>query len=97
MDEVLYTVLLAAILGFLGGLVRSLVGFMKALAKKEKLNWTYWIITMVASAVVGVFTGIIFDYDHRLSLLAGYAGTDLLDGIYKSFRVQKVYVPPQRK
>jgi len=25
-------------------------------------------------------------------LLAGYAGTDILEGIYKSFKVDKVYV-----
>jgi hypothetical protein len=44
------------------------------------------------AVVIGVFVGIIFDFDPRLSLLAGYAGTDILEGIYKSFKVQKVYV-----
>ncbi len=42
--------------------------------------------------VIGIFVGIIFDFDPRLSLLAGYAGTDILEGIYKSFKVQKAYV-----
>ncbi len=42
--------------------------------------------------IIGIFIGIIFDFDPRLSLLAGYAGTDILEGIYKSFKVQKVYV-----
>ena len=46
---------------------------------------------------VGVFTGSIFNFDPRLSLLAGYAGTDILEGIYKSFAVQKVYVAPSTK
>jgi hypothetical protein len=27
-----------------------------------------------------------------LSLLAGYAGTDIIEGIYKSFAVQKIYL-----
>ena len=36
--------------------------------------------------------GLIFNFDWRLALLAGYAGTDILEGIYKSFAVQKVYV-----
>jgi len=35
---------------------------------------------------------VIFDFDYRLSLLAGYAGTDILEGVYKSFKVSKVYV-----
>jgi hypothetical protein len=35
---------------------------------------------------------LIFNFDYRLALLAGYAGTDILEGIYKSFKVDKVYV-----
>ena len=42
--------------------------------------------------MIGTFTGLIFNFDPRLSLLAGYAGTDILEGIYKSFAVSKVYV-----
>ena len=44
-----------------------------------------------------MFIGIIFDFDPRLSLLAGYAGTDIIEGIYKSFSVQKVYLAPKGK
>ncbi|MBI2564645.1 hypothetical protein HYV79_01500 [Candidatus Woesearchaeota archaeon] len=85
-------ILLAAILGFLGGLVRSLVGLSKAMAQKKKIMPAYWTATIITSSIIGIFTGIIFDFDHRLSLLAGYAGTDLLEGIYKSFAVSKIYV-----
>ena len=46
----------------------------------------------IIAVIIGVFIGIIFDFDPRLSLLAGYAGTDILEGIYKSFKVSKVYV-----
>jgi len=38
------------------------------------------------------FTGLVFNYDPRLSLLAGYAGTDILEGVYKSFKTEKVMV-----
>ena len=44
--------------------------------------------------IIGVFTGIVFNFDPRLSLLAGYAGTDILEGIYKSFKTEKVMVVP---
>jgi hypothetical protein len=44
------------------------------------------------AAIIGIFVGIVFNFDYRLSLLAGYAGTDILEGVYKSFQVQKVYV-----
>ena len=89
--------LLSAILGGVGGLTRGVVGLLKALALKRRVLWFYYIITVIIAVIIGVFTGIIFNFDPRLSLLSGYAGTDILEGIYKSFAVQKVYVAPKRK
>ncbi len=83
---------LAGLLGGIGGLTRGFVGLLKALSLKRRTLWNYYTITVVIAVVIGVFVGIIFDFDTRLSLLAGYAGTDILEGIYKSFNVQKVYV-----
>ncbi len=86
------TLLLASILGGIGGLTRGLVGLMKAMSLRRRILWNYYFITVFIAVVLGVFTGIIFSFDYRLSLLAGYAGTDILEGIYKSFAVSKVYV-----
>ena len=83
---------LAALLGGVGGLTRGFVGLLKALSLKRRILWAYYVITVAIAVVIGVFVGIIFDFDPRLSLLAGYAGTDILEGIYKSFNVSKVYV-----
>lgn len=88
---------LAGLLGGIGGLTRGLVGLLKALALKRKILWTYWLITVTIAMIIGIFTGIVFDFDPRLSLLAGYAGTDILEGIYKSFKTEKVYVVKGRK
>ena len=85
-------IVLAGMLGGIGGLTRGLVGLLKALSLKRKILWDYYAVTVAIALVIGVFVGIIFDFDPRLSLLAGYAGTDILEGIYKSFSVQKVYV-----
>jgi len=85
-------VVLAGLLGGLGGLTRGVVGLLKALSLRRRILWNYYIITVLVAVIIGVFVGIIFDFDPRLSLLAGYAGTDILEGIYKSFKVQKVYV-----
>jgi len=82
----------AGLLGGIGGLTRGVVGLLKALSLKRRVMWNYYIITVIIAVVIGVFIGIIFDFDPRLSLLAGYAGTDILEAIYKSFSVQKVYV-----
>ena len=88
---------LAGMLGGIGGLTRGVVGLLKALSLKRKVLWGYYLITIEIAVIIGIFIGIIFDFDPRLSLLAGYAGTDILEGIYKSFAVQKVYLAPKKK
>lgn len=85
-------ILLAGLLGGVGGLTRGFVGLLKALSLRRRIIWGYYLITVLVALVIGVFVGIIFDFDPRLSLLAGYAGTDILEGIYKSFKVEKMYL-----
>lgn len=84
--------ILAGLLGGTGGLARGLVGLLKAMAVKRRILWTYWGITVAIAVSIGIFTGLVFNYDPRLSLLAGYAGTDILEGVYKSFKTEKVMV-----
>jgi fluoride ion exporter CrcB/FEX len=86
------SIVLAGLLGGIGGLTRGVVGLLKAISLRRKILWGYYAVTVLVAIIIGVFTGIVFNFDPRLSLLAGYAGTDILEGIYKSFAVQKVYV-----
>jgi hypothetical protein len=88
MDPIVFS----GILGGVGGITRGVVGLLKALSLRRKVLWFYYLITVLVAAIIGVFVGIIFNFDLRLSLIAGYAGTDILEGIYKSFAIQKVYV-----
>ncbi len=90
--EFLNSFFLPAVLGGVGGLTRGFIGLLKALSLRRKILWGYYSITVLVSLVIGVFIGLIFNFDYRLSLLAGYAGTDILEGIYKSFKVDKTYV-----
>ena len=90
--EVWKQLILPALLGGVGGLTRGFIGLLKALSLRRRVIWAYYVITLVVAMVIGIFIGIIFNFDYRLSLLAGYAGTDILEGIYRSFAVQKVYV-----
>lgn len=85
-------IVLAGLLGGVGGLTRGVVGLLKALSLKRRILWLYYLVTVAIAVIIGVFVGVVFDFDPRLSLLAGYAGTDILEGIYKSFKVEKVYV-----
>ncbi len=96
-SEIVNQLVLPALLGGVGGLTRGFVGLLKALSLRRKIIWGYYFITVVIAAIIGIFVGIIFNFDYRLSLLAGYAGTDILEGIYKSFAVQKIYVNPKSK
>ena len=87
-------IVFAGLLGGIGGLTRGVVGLLKALSLRRKILWGYYAITVLIAVIIGVFVGIIFNFDSRLSLLAGYAGTDILEGIYKSFAVQQTYIAP---
>ena len=92
-DPVLMSnILIPGILGGVGGLARGFIGLLKAMSLRRKILWNYYLITVLVALIIGVFVGLIFNFDPRLSLLAGYAGTDILEGIYKSFKVEKVYV-----
>ncbi|MEK6792646.1 MAG: hypothetical protein AABX96_00440 [Nanoarchaeota archaeon] len=90
-------ILTAGLLGAVGGLTRGVVGLLKALSLRRRIIWTYYAITVFIAVIIGIFVGIVFNFDPRLSLLSGYAGTDILEGIYKSFAVQKVYTAPKGK
>ena len=89
-------IFLAGLLGGIGGLTRGFVGLLKALSLRRRILWGYYAITVLIALIIGIFVGIIFNFDTRLSLLAGYAGTDILEGIYKSFAVQKVYIKAKK-
>jgi len=92
LPETWQQIALPALLGGVGGLTRGVIGLLKALSLRRRILWGYYLITVVVAAIIGVFVGLVFNFDYRLSLLAGYAGTDILEGIYKSFKVDKVYV-----
>lgn len=87
----------SALLGGVGGLTRGVVGLLKAMSLRRRIIWSYYLITVLIAVIIGSFVGIVFNFDPRLSLLSGYAGTDILEGVYKSFAVQKNYLAPTTK
>jgi len=95
-SEVIEALVIPGALGAVGGLTRGIVGLLKALSLRRKILWGYYIITVIVATIIGIFVGLVFNFDYRLSLLAGYAGTDILEGIYKSFNVQKVYIKKEK-
>ena len=72
--------------GGMGGLGRGIVGVTKAQTFNPdtfKFQWKYFLITIIVSIIVGQMTGLIANADWRMSLLAGYAGSDFLESMYK--------------
>ena len=73
--------------GLIGGLIRAIVGITKDqtfIPEKFKMRWGYFLTSILVATIVGVVSGIIIDGDDwRISLLAGYAGTDFPENLYK--------------
>lgn len=70
--------------GLVGGLVRASVGLLKLKKlKTEPFQIAYLASTLIGAAVVGLFVGLVIATDFKLSLLAGYAGTDFIESMYK--------------
>ena len=80
------TISSSIIFGIYGGFIRSLVGIMKYFEKNKidkKINWHYLFFSIFVAALVGGVAGSLADGDWRFSFLAGYAGADFIEGIYK--------------
>ena len=73
------------IAGFCGGIIRGLVGFVKnkTLEKANHFKPQYFLITILISGIVGAVAGILADTEWQISFLAGYAGTDFIENLYK--------------
>ena len=79
-------ILPSILFGILGGLVRALVGIIKYFEKNkqnQKIRFWYLTSSLFVAALVGGIAGAIANGDWRLAIIAGYAGTDFLEGLYK--------------
>jgi hypothetical protein len=72
--------------GGLGGLIRGLVGIYKSQTfdpKNFTFDWKPFVAWIVVAVIVGQFAGIVFNGDWRASMMAGYAGSDFIENLYK--------------
>ena len=74
-------------LGAVGGLVRSVVGIIKHFSteKNPEFNVKYLLITTIGAAIIGAFIGVLVPNDYRIVLASGYLGTDIIEGLVKSY------------
>jgi len=75
------------IAGFLGGMIRGLLGITKYLtaapSRKRKIKNTYLLLTLLSSGGMGLLAGVFIADDVKFALLAGYAGTDFIENLFK--------------
>jgi len=81
--------ILYAVLGATGGLIRAIIGAQKALKQKKKFKLNYFLMTVIIAGIIGAILGMTIETNKLIALTAGYAGTDLLEGLAKSFKTKK--------
>ncbi len=73
--------------GFLGGLIRGLVGITKYVnatpSKKRKVRREWIVLSLLSSGGMGLLAGVFIADDIRFALVAGYAGTDFIESLFK--------------
>lgn len=71
--------------GLIGGVLRGLMGIAKNLItkKKEQINYQYFFISLAVSGAVGLIAALMLPVDFKFAILAGYAGSDFLETLYK--------------
>ena len=71
--------------GLVGGALRGVMGVAKSLVTKQEDKINYgWLTTMIlVSVAIGIIVASFMGGGFEVALLAGYAGSDLLEGLFK--------------
>lgn len=74
------------IAGFVGGVARGLSSFLKKRrgGSMVRFNYQYFFTTVFFSGILGGIAGALAESNWKTSFLAGYAGIDFLENMYKS-------------
>lgn len=69
--------------GLLGGALRGIVGIAKSLIvkKEEEINYGWFLVSVVVAMAIGVIAASFMGDGFEIALLAGYAGSDLLESL----------------
>lgn len=80
------------IAGFVGGIARGLSSFLKKRRTKTgvKFNYQYFFTTVFFSGILGGIAGALAESSWKTAFLAGYAGIDFLENMYKSSPLSKL-------
>jgi NADH:ubiquinone oxidoreductase subunit 6 (subunit J) len=84
-----YELLITIAAGFAGGLIRAAVGILKWQTRaptQRRMNFSshYLVATVLLAGILGIVAGLYVANDPRFAVLAGYAGTDFIEGLYRA-------------
>ena len=86
------TLVIGALLGGAGGLLRAIVGLGKSIAAKRRIRWGYFLVTVIMAVIIGIILGVLTSISRPLAFLAGYSGTDILEGLGKIIKIIPVEI-----
>ncbi len=70
--------------GLIGGALRGIVGIAKSLIVKqdEQINYAWFFVSISVAMAIGVIAATFMGGGFEIALLAGYAGSDLLESLF---------------
>ena len=82
-ESIYFSILIA---GFGGGVVRGLVGFIKHQYSYKSVSFKlpYFLVMMFLSGIIGMLASSLIRANAVFALVAGYAGGDFIENIYKT-------------
>jgi len=71
--------------GLIGGLLRGVMGIAKTLVTKKEssINYGWFFVSISVAMAIGIIAATFMGGGFEIALLAGYAGSDLLEGLFK--------------
>ena len=71
--------------GLVGGALRGVMGVAKTLVTKKEssINYGWFFVSLAVAMAIGIIAATFMGGGFEVALLAGYAGSDLLEGLFK--------------
>jgi len=71
--------------GIIGGALRGIMGIAKSLIlkKEEQINYGWFFVSVAVAMAIGIIAASLMGGGLEIALLAGYAGSDLLESLVK--------------
>ena len=80
----------SALWGLLGALARVLISLGEAKQLRRAISMRGFALYAFVILVTGAFVGIVFNFGKAGSFIGGYAGLDLMEALYKTFKSRKI-------